>query len=88
MDSSKEEPHWAEIQSLLERVQDGTLNGKVAVTLCQQNLLEIQLAGCQRKLFTRRYITRGILLQNHNRELLGGAAGHPREACGHSIIQR
>lgn len=77
MDSPKEELHWAEIQSLLERVQDGTLNGKVAVTLCQQNLLEIQLAGCQRKLFTRRYITRGILLQNHNRELLGGAAGYP-----------
>ena len=77
MDSPKGELHWAEIQSLLERVQDGTLNGKVDVMLCQQNLLEIQLAGCQRKLFTRRYITRGILLQNHNRELLGGAAGYP-----------
>ena len=44
MDSPKGELHWAEIQSLLERVQDGTLNGKVAVMLCQQNLLEIQLA--------------------------------------------
>ena len=47
MDSPKEELHWAEIQSLLERVQDGTLNGKVAVTCASRTYWKSNLQGAR-----------------------------------------